>query len=127
MIYLDYQATTPLAPEAFEAMVPLLRDQFANPHSAHRPGRAAAAQVEVAREHRAGLPCIEARVRVRERAHDPFGRWNRSDPHRIDARDELDAAKQRGREVVPVRGARGDRFASQRIIEALQSAQWFIE
>jgi cysteine desulfurase len=30
-------------------MVPLLRDQFANPHSAHRPGRAAAAQVEVAR------------------------------------------------------------------------------
>ena len=33
MIYLDYQATTPLAPEAFEAMVPLLRDQFANPHS----------------------------------------------------------------------------------------------
>lgn len=50
MIYLDYQATTPLAPEAFEAMVPLLRDQFANPHSAHRLGRAAAAQVEVARD-----------------------------------------------------------------------------
>lgn len=50
MIYLDYQATTPLAPEAFEAMVPLLRDQFANPHSAHRLGRAAAARVEVARE-----------------------------------------------------------------------------
>ncbi|WP_152639797.1 cysteine desulfurase family protein [Sphingobium bisphenolivorans] len=48
-IYLDYQATTPLAPEAFEAMVPLLRDQFANPHSAHRLGRAAAAHVEVAR------------------------------------------------------------------------------
>jgi len=48
-IYLDYQATTPLAPEAFDAMVPLLRDQFANPHSAHRLGRVAAAQVEVAR------------------------------------------------------------------------------
>ena len=42
-IYLDYQATTPLAPEAFDTMVPLLRDQFANPHSAHRLGRAAAA------------------------------------------------------------------------------------
>ncbi len=55
MIYLDYQATTPLAPEAFEAMVPLLRDQFANPHSAHRPGRAAAAQVEVARDEIARL------------------------------------------------------------------------
>ncbi|AEG48327.1 Cysteine desulfurase [Sphingobium chlorophenolicum L-1] len=48
-IYLDYQATTPLAPEAFEAMVPLLRDQFANPHSPHRLGRAVTAQVEVAR------------------------------------------------------------------------------
>ena len=55
MIYLDYQATTPLAPEAFDAMVPLLRDQFANPHSAHRPGRAAAAQAEVAREEVARL------------------------------------------------------------------------
>jgi cysteine desulfurase len=50
MIYLDYQATTPLAPEAFDAMMPLLRDQFANPHSAHRLGRAAAAQVEAARD-----------------------------------------------------------------------------
>ena len=50
MIYLDYQATTPLAPEVFDAMVPWLRDQFANPHSTHRPGRAAAAAVEVARE-----------------------------------------------------------------------------
>ncbi len=49
MIYLDYQATTPLAPEVFEAMLPWLRDHFANPHSAHRMGRAAAAAVEVAR------------------------------------------------------------------------------
>ena len=50
MIYLDYQATTPLAPEAFEAMVPWLRDGFANPHSAHAAGRRAKAAVEVARE-----------------------------------------------------------------------------
>jgi cysteine desulfurase len=50
MIYLDYQATTPLAPEAYEAMLPWLRDQFGNPHSAHRPGRAAAAAVAVARD-----------------------------------------------------------------------------
>lgn len=55
MIYLDYQATTPLAPQTFDAMVPLLRDQFANPHSAHRPGRAVAAHVEVAREEIARL------------------------------------------------------------------------
>lgn len=50
MIYLDYQATTPLAPEALEAMLPWLRDQHANPHSAHSAGRAAKAAVEVARE-----------------------------------------------------------------------------
>jgi cysteine desulfurase len=49
MTYLDYQATTPLAPEALEAMLPWLRDQHANPHSAHAPGRAAKAAVEVAR------------------------------------------------------------------------------
>ena len=70
MIYLDYQATTPLAPEAREAMLPWLggpdtsgafgssRSQangWANPHSPHRPGRAAAAAVEVAREQVASL------------------------------------------------------------------------
>ena len=50
MIYLDYQATTPLAPEALDAMLPWLRDQHANPHSPHRPGRAAKAAVEHARD-----------------------------------------------------------------------------
>jgi len=48
-IYLDYQATTPLAPEAAAAMQPWLEGKFANPHSAHQPGREAAAAVEVAR------------------------------------------------------------------------------
>lgn len=55
MIYLDYQATTPLAPEALEAMLPWLRDQHANPHSAHAAGRRARAAVEVAREQVATL------------------------------------------------------------------------
>jgi cysteine desulfurase len=49
-IYLDYQATTPLAPEAAAAMRPWLEAGFANPHSSHRMGREAAAAVEVARE-----------------------------------------------------------------------------
>lgn len=62
MIYLDYQATTPLAPEIFEAMTPWLRDHFANPHSAHRPGRAAAAAVEVARGRVAALMPSGGRV-----------------------------------------------------------------
>lgn len=55
MIYLDYQATTPLAPEARDAMLPWLGDDFANPHSAHAAGRKAKAAVEVAREQVAGL------------------------------------------------------------------------
>ncbi|MDQ4420101.1 cysteine desulfurase family protein [Sphingobium sp. DEHP117] len=62
MIYLDYQATTPLPSEVFEAMTPWLKDYFANPHSAHRPGRAAAAAVEVARDQVAALLPPEGRV-----------------------------------------------------------------
>lgn len=48
MIYLDYQATTPLAPEVRAAMLPWL-DRFANPHSPSRWGREAAAAIEHAR------------------------------------------------------------------------------
>lgn len=55
MIYLDYQATTPLAPEALAVMLPWLRDNFANPHSAHAPARAARAAVAVARDQVAAL------------------------------------------------------------------------
>lgn len=54
MIYLDYQATTPLAPEAKAAMLPWL-DKFANPHSPSRAGREAAAVIEYAREQVAAL------------------------------------------------------------------------
>lgn len=49
MIYLDYQATTPLAPEVAAAMRPWLETNFGNPHSPHRLGREAAAAIEVAR------------------------------------------------------------------------------
>ena len=58
MIYLDYQATTPLAPEARTAMLRWLDgdgDTFANPSSTHKAGRAAAAAVEVARDQVAAL------------------------------------------------------------------------
>ncbi|HEX8375013.1 MAG TPA: cysteine desulfurase family protein, partial [Geminicoccaceae bacterium] len=48
-IYLDYQATTPLGPDAYQAMQPWLTDKSANPHSSHRLGREAAAAVELAR------------------------------------------------------------------------------
>ena len=62
MIYLDYQATTPLAPEAFTAMEPWLKDNFWNPHSTHAGGRKAAAAVEVAREQVAALLPTGGRV-----------------------------------------------------------------
>lgn len=59
MIYLDYQATTPLAPEARDAMLPWLEGPggtgFGNPHSAHKLGRSAAAAVELARDQVAAL------------------------------------------------------------------------
>lgn len=59
MIYLDYQATTPLAPEARDAMLQWLGGAegsgFGNPHSPHRMGREAKAAVELARERVAAL------------------------------------------------------------------------
>jgi len=66
MIYLDYQATTPLAPEAREAMLRWLEGPegtgFGNPHSAHRMGRSASAAVETARERIAALLPPDGRV-----------------------------------------------------------------
>ena len=50
MIYLDYQASTPVAPEVAEAMLPWIEEKFANPHSPSRWGVEAAAAIEVARK-----------------------------------------------------------------------------
>jgi len=59
MIYLDYQATTPLAPEAREAMLRHMDGPdgtgFGNPHSPHRMGRLAKAAIETARDKIAAL------------------------------------------------------------------------
>jgi cysteine desulfurase len=49
MIYLDYQATTPVAPEVAKAMQPWIAERFANPHSPSRWGNEAEAAIEVAR------------------------------------------------------------------------------
>jgi cysteine desulfurase len=50
MIYLDYQATTPIAPEVATAMRPWLEERFANPHSPSRWGHEAQAAIEIARK-----------------------------------------------------------------------------
>ncbi|MDD2917559.1 cysteine desulfurase family protein [Rhodoferax sp.] len=54
-IYLDYNATTPVAPEVLDAMLPWLREQFGNPSSTHAYGRRAAQAVANARRQVADL------------------------------------------------------------------------
>ena len=49
-VYLDHNATTPVAPEVLEAMLPYLRGDFGNPSSIHQLGRRAKAALLDARE-----------------------------------------------------------------------------
>ena len=64
-IYLDLNASTPLAPEVVAAMTPYLTQEFGNPSSTHWAGAAASDAVEAARlkmamgvKERAGLGAI---------------------------------------------------------------------
>ena len=54
-VYLDYNATTPVASEVLEAMLPYLAGHFGNPSSSHHCGRKAAQAVREARESVADL------------------------------------------------------------------------
>jgi len=55
MLYLDHAATTPLRPEALEAMGPFLGDGFGNPSGVHGVARHAKDALEDARERAAAL------------------------------------------------------------------------
>jgi cysteine desulfurase len=55
MIYLDYNATTPLCDAAREAMLPYLDRYFGNPSSVHTAGREARAAIDNARDNLATL------------------------------------------------------------------------
>ena len=55
MIYLDHNATTPIAPDVAAAMAPYMGDQYGNPSSNHVLGRAAKKAVENARKQVATL------------------------------------------------------------------------
>ena len=55
MIYLDNNATTRVAPEVLEAMLPYLAEHYGNPSSAHTFGRKMRRSVERAREQVASL------------------------------------------------------------------------
>lgn len=54
-IYLDFNASTPIAPEVAEAMRPFLSEHFGNPSSQHWAGIPAKEAVERARQHVAEL------------------------------------------------------------------------
>jgi len=55
VIYLDHNATTPLLPEAAEAMARIASENLGNPASSHTPGRKARRLLEDAREQVAAL------------------------------------------------------------------------
>ena len=55
MIYLDYNATTPLCEAARTAMLPFLEGKFGNPSSVHAAGREARAAIDDARDGLADL------------------------------------------------------------------------
>ena len=48
-VYLDNAATTPIAPEVIEVMVPIISNEFGNPSSSHFYGRQAKASIETSR------------------------------------------------------------------------------
>jgi len=54
-IYLDFNASTPIAPEVVEAMRPFLADNYGNPSSSHWAGSPAKEAVEHARDQVAAL------------------------------------------------------------------------
>ena len=55
LVYLDYNATTPIAPEVLEAMLPYLKEHFGNPSSGHAFGVRARQAVDAARAQVASL------------------------------------------------------------------------
>lgn len=55
MIYFDNNATTPLADEVLEAMLPYLKEQFYNPSANYRPALKVRKAIELAREQVAAL------------------------------------------------------------------------
>jgi cysteine desulfurase len=59
-IYLDYNASTPVAPQVLEEMLPYLKEKYGNPSSSHVFGTALRAGVEQARERLALLLGCEA-------------------------------------------------------------------
>src|SRR3954469_5417919 len=60
-VYLDHASSSPLRPEALEAMLPFLRDHHADPGRVHSDGRITRVAIEEAREQVAQLLNCRAR------------------------------------------------------------------
>ncbi len=62
-VYLDNAATTPIASEVFDTMIPLLKEEFGNPSSSHSYGRQVKAILETSRRTIASkLNCSPAEI-----------------------------------------------------------------
>ena len=59
-VYLDYNATTPLAEPVLAAMLPFLREQYGNASSRHEYGTVARRAIDAAREQVAALVGVQA-------------------------------------------------------------------
>lgn len=59
-IYLDYNSTTHIDPRVLEAMLPFLKDNFANPNSTHHFGQSIYEKVKQAREQIADFINVES-------------------------------------------------------------------
>ena len=66
MINLDHAATTPLRPEALNAMLPYFTEHAANANALYAEGRRARSVAE-------GAPCPAGAVQARERARRAHG------------------------------------------------------
>lgn len=60
LTYLDHAASTPMRPEAVEAMLPFLTERYGNPSGAHRAARAARQALDEAREVVAGCLGVDS-------------------------------------------------------------------
>src|SRR6267142_969323 len=63
MIYLDYNASTPVAPEVAAAMAPFATQHFGNPHTKHWAGKPAGEAIARARQQAAeAIGCDPAEI-----------------------------------------------------------------
>ena len=92
MIYLDYNATTPLCDPARAAMEPYLTRHFGNPSSIHAAGREARAAIDDARDQLAGL--------LRTKPHELIFTGSGTEANNLAVLGLARSQQQRGRHVI---------------------------